>query len=289
MAAVPPAPGEPPPLAPVVNPNGPIPPAAPVPNTVPSPDRADNARPVIPYLIGEHLAQFGLRENTRLTYNYVLWIGGQDTVAEATYNQMLQLVNAILPLTVDEFQRMWKTLILKRVQDVFEKEKSRRAPHRIVLNRVVHVPAPLNDLLHAIGSFTSKSSGFTIHVIPPPFTPPDQGWWYVDSDLVNRWCTMMHRMSKLYTIAEFPSVTDYEDRPLPTLLIEDDDDDIRSVYSFTDEPSPTDNIIRFVNDEMFDPANHVTVQQSSYLLVDHEYRPTIIANYVGSYVISSNS
>lgn len=60
-------------------------------------------------------------------------------------------MNTDLPITGENFIRMWKTLILKRVQDVYEKEKHVRSDHYVRLDRSILTPAPLTDLLYALG------------------------------------------------------------------------------------------------------------------------------------------
>ena len=68
-----------------------------------------------------------------------------------------QLGNADHPITQANFQRMWKTLILKRAQDVYEKEKHVRATNFVRIDRSMIMPSPLSDLLYSIGQFCLPS------------------------------------------------------------------------------------------------------------------------------------
>lgn len=70
-------------------------------------------------------------------YDFPVNITAQNTLSGRTYDQMLQIVNADLPITRDNFIRMWKTLILKRVQDVYGKEKHVRPANFIRLERSI--------------------------------------------------------------------------------------------------------------------------------------------------------
>lgn len=245
-------------------------------------------RPQIPCLTGITLSTFGRRDNRYRTLDYAIQIAGQDTVATSTYHQMTQICNSILPITVVEFTRMWKTLILKRTQDVYEKEKHNRADHFVRLDRSILTPAPLSDLLYSIGQFVSQSIGMQFHVTPPAHAAEPPNWWTVDAAILSNWNLLCNRMKKMYLMREFPSPSDYDGRPLVLTNIHDQGD-FRSVSSYTNEPTPSDAFVRLVNDELFVPANAITYDTSSYLLVDSLHRQSVVGNYVGSYVLESNS
>jgi len=74
-------------------------------------------------------------------------VDAQVSVAQATNQQLEQLSAIALPMDEVSFVRMWRTLNRKRVQDVFELEKHRRAEHFIRVMPNFPVPAPLADLL----------------------------------------------------------------------------------------------------------------------------------------------
>lgn len=88
---------------PVVQPQAPV--SAPIPSS---------SRPEITALRGNVLFTFGRRDNTYLTYDFAVNITAQNTLSGRTYDQIQELVSADLPITRDNFIRMWKTLILKR-------------------------------------------------------------------------------------------------------------------------------------------------------------------------------
>lgn len=69
-----------------------------------------------------------------LTHDFPLRIDAQNSLADATHAQLEQLAAADFPVKQDNFRRMWKTLILKKVPDVYDCEKHRRADHYIRLN-----------------------------------------------------------------------------------------------------------------------------------------------------------
>lgn len=250
--------------------------------------RMSIGRPVPPILTGVTLSTFGRRDNVYLTYDYAVQIDGQNTVSGATFDQMEQLVNAALPITRVNFIRMWKSLILKRSQDIFEKEKHHRSPHFVRLDRSIVMPAPLSDLLYSMGSFVSNARGIQIHMTPPAQPPQPQPWWNIDNDILRDWSLLCHRMQKQYLMREMPSPGDFDGRPL-ALLIPEDFNNLRAVYSYTNEPTPTDALITFVNDNLFIPANSIDVAHCSYLVVDRIHRTSTIGRYVGSYVLESNS
>jgi hypothetical protein len=216
-----------------------------------------------------------------------LSIANQNMLSGATYDQIQQLITVDLPITRDNFIRVWKTLILKRCQDVFEQEKHHRADHFIRINRNILVPAPLSDLLYMIGQHHSNVTGVIYDSVPPAHAANPPPWWAVDNDLVQQWCLMVNRLKTNYLMREFPSMTDYTNKPLMLTSLHDNED-LRSIKAFTNEPKPADALIRFVNDPLYDPVPHA--YDACHLRMTEQLALTTIRYcYVGAYVINSNS
>lgn len=94
----------------------------------------------------------------------------------------------------------------------------------------------------------------------------------------------------MYLLREFPSPADFDGRPLVfTTIVDEDANTTRSVYGYTNEPTPSDALVRCAHDELFVEANGITSDASSYVLVQRQHRDTIVGAYVGSYVLDSNS
>lgn len=242
--------------------------------------------PSIPAFRGSLLLDFGRLDSTYHRVDLAVSIDNQVSVAHATYQQMEQLCSMALPMDIDTFTRMWKTLILKRVQDIFEHEKHRRSEHFVRVMRNLLIPAPLADLLYALGQHHSRALGTIFDMIPPARPAVPQPWWTMDPLILDHWCLMCARMSKQFMMKEFPAPSEYKDRAIAMTSIQDAGN-LRSVKSLTNEPTPADGYLRFVNDEIliapFPFAN------SQLRIVEGLERPSILYSYVGAYVLDSNS
>ncbi|KAL1447175.1 hypothetical protein WDU94_015608, partial [Cyamophila willieti] len=69
-----------------------------------------------------------------------------------------QLTTVELDINEDNFIRMWKTLLLKRAQDVHERAKHVRPANHIRLSSQIICPAPLADLAYSFESQPSDTS-----------------------------------------------------------------------------------------------------------------------------------
>lgn len=164
-------------------------------------------------LTGRNLMTFGRLDSDYAIQDRVVQIANQNTLSGLVYDQLEQLVNVNLPITRDEFIRVYKTLLLKRVQDVYEKEKLVRPDHYVRIARNIQLPAPLAETLSAIGSFHSAADGMIYHAVQPARAANPENWWAVDNDLILNWSKAIGRLSHQYVMSEFPSFTDYADRP----------------------------------------------------------------------------
>lgn len=86
------------------------------------------------------------------------------------------------------FTRILKTLLLKRVQDIFEHEKPRRSEHFIRVMRNLPVPAPLADILYALGQHHGRALGTVYDRVPPPRPAVPQPWWNMEPLVLDHWC-----------------------------------------------------------------------------------------------------
>jgi hypothetical protein len=139
-------------------------PLGPHPSGHPSPE-APSPRNAYPFQLSQRLTSPIRRCHTDFSIRDVaINIDAQETLATATYNQLVQLAALELPINAADFVRMWKTLILKRVLDVYESEKRLCANHLKEISRNMRLPAPLADLLYSLGSFFDPSSGTVLRI-----------------------------------------------------------------------------------------------------------------------------
>lgn len=123
--------------------------------------------------------------------------------------QQLEQLSAIaLPMDEVSFVRMWRTLIRKRVQDVFELEKHRRTEHFIHVKPNLPVPAPLAIFNHR------RALGTVFDMILPARPAVPQLWWTLDNAILDHWGLITARMNTLYMMKEFPAKNEYKDRAI---------------------------------------------------------------------------
>lgn len=214
-------------------------------------------------------------------------IDNQETLATATYHALEQQTQMDLPINLENFIRMWKTLILKRVQDVYENEKCQRAENFVRLIRNITMPAPLADLLYSLGACLDPTSGVLYHITPPARPAQPQPWWNVDPAILANWILTMNRMQHLFTMKEFPSIREYDGRPLMLTAIQDRLDGTRIVKAFSNQPTPADGFIRFVNDELFE--NGIAYNDCHLRLTDPLDLVGFRFDYLRDYCIHSNT
>lgn len=260
--------------------------AQPPANTAPTASRSPAA--TIGFLGGHLLLDFGRLDSTYRRINVTMSIDNQNTVARAVYRQMEQLCSVALLINEVNFIRMWKTLILKRVQDIYEQEKHTHAENFIRVMRNLPIPAPLADLLYALGQLHSRALGTIYDLVPPAKPAQAEPWWTLDQDILSQWCLTLSRMSHQYMMKEFPSPVEYKDRALVMTAIHDVPlTHMRSVRAYTNEPTAADGFLRFVNDDLF--TNARPYDQCDLRIVEGLERLSILQTYAGSYVLMSNS
>lgn len=241
-------------------------------------------RPNIPYFTHQEASlTFGRKDSLQTVIDHSLQVAEQETLPTLVYTILTNLLTIDLPITLDNFRRMWRTILLKRVQDVYEAEKLVRAEHFVRFTRNITLPGPLGDLVHSIGYFHSTSMGILHHVIPPArlATPPP--WWTVDAVVVANWQATMKIIAPFYVLKEFPSLSMTDDRPL-MLTFRDEANGYGSVKSFTNEPKMTDALIRLVNDDLFAANEEFNFLNSHLLMTRNINVSTIRQDYVNSYV-----
>lgn len=223
---------------------------------------------------------FGRLDSDFHMVDHTVQIATQDTLPRATWRQLHQMTFVEPPITEDEFVRMWRTLILKRVTDVYESEKRVRANQFIRLSRNLTVPAPLADLLYSLGSYFDPLEGVFHHIIPPAAPAAPENWRTVDATILQNWCTYMNRMSGAFVMKEFPPISQYEGTNLfhCTRQVAGQVCTIKARYKGT---TPADAYIRFVNDELFD--NPYAAADCHYTVTEPMNQTSVIYQYLRKY------
>jgi hypothetical protein len=237
----------------------------------------------IPFLTPTRTITLGRADSDYHIQDVVMSIAGQTTLPGLVHAQLTQLVDTELEVNLEAFTRMWRTLLLKRAQDVYEKEKYRRANHFVRLGPQMLVPAPLGDLVYSIGQFHNVAEGVVYDTNPPAQAAQPEDWWTVDANIANAWIRTMRRMQRKYVMREMPLASEYQSKPL-MLCTGQDANGIKTVKAKYSSVEPTDGLITLVNDALYNPPAHAFAA-CHVTIVDAKPWQTIAGQYVGSYVL----
>lgn len=237
----------------------------------------------IPFLNPTRTITLGRADSDYHIQDVVMSIADQTTLPDMVHAQMTQLVDTELEITEVNFRRMWRTLLLKRAQDVYEKEKYRRANHFVRLGPQMLVPAPLGDLVYSIGQFHNVAEGVVYDTNPPAQAAQPEDWWTVDPDITNAWTRTMRRMQRKYVMREMPLASEYQAKPL-MLCTGQVAGALKTVKAKYASIELTDGLITLVNDPIYQPPAHA-FGSCHIMVVDAKPWITIAGQYVGSYVL----
>lgn len=232
--------------------------------------------------------QFGRMDSDYRVVDFTAQIENQNTLSAATYQAISAVTSINLDITQEQFVQMWKTILLKRVQDVYEAAKFSRPAGFVRLGRQIPIPGPLADLLHSIGHFHSNATGHNYHVIPPPAPVAPEPWRAVNNDLLALWNREMHRVSPLYTMKEFPAMNQCGERPL-VLTTRQLANDVGIIKAWTNEPKQTDAFVRLANDDLFQEHPFINFANCSLTMTGAIFTPGFVNDYAGSYILNVNA
>lgn len=195
--------------------------------------------------------------------DHVISIDNQNSMAKATWHYWTDTcAPRKLPISEANFVRMWKSILLRHVQDIYEREKHRRADHPLPISAIWTIPTPLKDLLSALGSYDDKHSGTHHRVVPPtpPTDFPSDSWWQLDGQITGEWCltnSMMGQFStqqllQTHVFGAYHPPKDYTNRPLMLTARHIDHNGQVSIRAKSRGPRPEDAYIRAMNDELFE-------------------------------------
>lgn len=231
---------------------------------------------------------FGRMDSDYSIIDFTVQIENQNTLSAATYQAIASATSINLDITEAQFTQMWKTILLKRVQDVYEAEKHQRPVGFVRLGRQIPIPGPLADLCHTIGHFHSNVTGHNYHIIPPAAPVQPEAWRQVDNNILNVYCREMNRVSPLYTMKEFPAMNQCGEKPF-VLTTRQVANDVGIIKAWTNEPKPTDAFVRLANDDLFEAHPHITFANCSLTMTQALATPGFVMNYAGSYITNVNA
>lgn len=249
-----------------------------------APLRPQCSRNIHGHLSSVNALRFGTIFSHCPTLSLIVAIENQTQLPSMTYHQIRQLLAIEMELTEEQFIRMWRTLVLKRAQDVYRATSGAQPPNLIRLPRTILLPGPLGELIYSLGLGFSPSTGWRIRTVPPVLSDPLPPWATPDPVIVEAWQNMTARIDTLYTQYQFPSFADYEDRLIGLTTISDDANDFRTVRSWTNESTPSERYLRFVFDDLFAANSRININSCRFMIAAPLHLPTIRSDYCGSFV-----
>lgn len=219
-------------------------------------------------------------------------IDAQNTLSALVYDQINAVRSIDLAITQADFQIVWKSLILKRVQDIMERMTGQRAANFVRLNRSIPIPAPLGDLLHSLGAFHSDAHGLRLYATQPAQAAVVPAWWTPNAAQLADWIRDMGASSPLYQMSEFPSPTDIDNKPMLMLtqqIAGAGAAQTTTVKSFTNEVRKTDALVFAMQDDLFAAHGYITYANSHLFAAQNIDLIGHRTAYVQSYVLDSNA
>lgn len=229
------------------------------------------------------LLGFGRLDTDNRIREHVVEIDDQEFLPRATWRQLNLLVIDDLPINEADFVRMWKTLIFKRVLDVYEQQnKTHPDGTDFSWHHRIRVPAPLGDLLYSLGSYFDEVEGVSHRIIPPPSPPVPEPWRTLDLKVLRGWLTMVDQLSSAFLMKEYPPMAQCKGTALIHCTIQDNAvRGTRCIKSRFKGPTAIDAYIRFLNDELFgDPYEPI---ECAFTMTESMNRSRVTAGYLDRY------
>ncbi|KAL1502540.1 hypothetical protein ABEB36_007668 [Hypothenemus hampei] len=244
-------------------------------------------RNYIPFLESSIVKRFNFPRTNYTRKDVTVTPGPIEGTILSTYRIMQVITGINFEITEAEFLRMSRTIILMRVQDVYACSKGLYSSNFLPLTRsrgTFLLPAPIADLCYQIGYYYSPILGIRFEPVPPlkaNVNSPD--WWTVDNRIVEAYLRLCCRMSRSYTMKEYPSFKECE---ATGLLLTNSQvvNNCVTVKSFTNEANMTDGLIRAVHENGFiDNAPYPSDNCHFNVISDKNFTELVNA-YVASYV-----
>lgn len=190
----------------------------------------------------------------------------------------------VLPIDQNNFVRMCRTLMFRRLLDIVDGTNHLRTAGTIAVGRTIMMPRPIADLLYGLGNFFCEATGqpYQVSCVAAPAANPEP-WRTLDPAVVTGFNRAVAVSASRYMMAEFPRPSNLDGQPLP-LLRRNERDDLVQVRSRFIGPTLADVFLYAVNEDL--------VEDSPYLLADCHYMATmpinitqLVHSYVDSYIL----
>lgn len=279
------APAPQPPVVAIPPPAVPVQLPGPGPLSAPATTQVARLTPLV-LRIPDMTLQFGRLNSTRRRVIVIVDPSLLERVLDEMYTAMTATLNgfAVPFITRENFIRMCRTLIAKRLQDIMEWQNGIRPANLIQIVRVIDVPQPLAELLYSFGPYFCQLNGkqYYYGLIPRPDVHPPN-WWQLDPVIVSNYRYFIDQCRTRYMISPFPKMSDMIGQPI-MLTARHEDHNMSQVRAYLNCATPADGFLRFVHEEFYTNLPF-TYDDCDLIMTPQLYTVDVINAYVRSYII----
>lgn len=260
-----------------------------------APPQAPQAGPAIArdpeiLAIPELRLQFGRLNSTRTRVNVNINPGQLERVYQAEYLTAVSTLGGLIAvdITPDQYIRMSRTILLKRLMDIHEYQTGVRPNPVLQFARGFDVLRPSAELLYALGPYFCETNGKQYHLTyppPPQVDPPN--WYTFDGPIYQNYRLFVDQVRQRYDTLSFPKMSDMNGHPL-MFTRGQEANDLKSVRASINIPRPSDALLRFVHEDGFITNNVPEFNDCSLIMTEQLYTQDLITRYVRSYVRGVN-
>lgn len=189
-------------------------------------------------------------------------------------------------VTQAHFRLFVKNLILKRVQEVYTKRVGHRPQHRLIFDaNAIELPGPIADILACLGDFISPANGHFYTIRPIAQAAPAAQDFYTLGNHTHHVIAALKQTSRVMVVKRYPSPQEYTGTALATIRV-DDHWPLMSARSYTNDPTPSDGLLRGVIEDAFFvyPANFPGYNTLSLRLYDSVDMQSLLPQWIESYI-----
>lgn len=231
--------------------------------------------------------QFGRLNATRRRIAVTVDPGLLTRVWQKEYRVLTTCLGGLIAPSIseDEYIRMSRTLLLKRLQDIQEYQTGIRPDGTIRMARGLEIPQPSAELLYALGPYFCDVNGrqyFTTYPPTPTQTPPN--WYTLDPTILGNYRLLMDQVRSRYRTVLFPKSSECIGQPL-MFTVGKEENGMKTVRASINVPTPADGFLRFVHEEFY--TNGVpNFNTCDLIMTETLFIDDVVDKYVRSYVIS---
>lgn len=226
--------------------------------------------------------------NPMVIKRWIVSIHNQDDLPTILYRYLKLTSREELYLTEPDFREMWKVIILRRVQDVYEFEHLDEDIDKVAIRTDLLIPAPLFELLKRLGNYVDQENNIIHQIVPPTPNYPRRNYFTMNPRIQYQWQHDMTVCQSFYSMHPYNIPVNTTNNYLMVIFRgppDTDDLDITYTRSYTREATPEDTKVSAVNNELFSPKPEYNFDDAPHVL---SYYPSLCdtrVSYVETYTL----